>query len=102
MPLGEIAAEIVSPILRFFAQIFGELILEILVKGLGYLICRPFSKRVDTDGAIVIVVGLFAWAGIIYAGFLGYEYWLEFWAVDACLDSGGRFDYENQTCDTGS
>ena len=36
--------------------------------------------------------------GAILVGRLGYA---EFWAVNACLDSGGAYNYDAHTCEYG-
>ena len=30
---------------------------------------------------------------------LARPHWVEFWAVDSCLDSGGSYNYKEQECD---
>jgi len=64
MPIGEIAGEVLGSALRLIGHFFIEVILEILVKGLGYIICRPFFKTIDPDGFLVTFVGLIAWLAI--------------------------------------
>lgn len=61
MPLGDIAVEIVGRVIQFIVQVFIEIVVELLLKGPGYMICRLFSKRVEPDGLIVLIVGLAAW-----------------------------------------
>lgn len=65
MPLGEIAGEVITPIFKFIARIFLEIFVELLVRGLGYLICRPFSKKIEPDDFLVLLVGLVSWGLII-------------------------------------
>lgn len=76
MPLGEIAGEIVGGLFRFLAQFFVEIVLEVLVKGPGYVICRLFSKNVDTDGFMIVIVGLLFWLVIGGCGYAVYKYLL--------------------------
>ncbi|QSX40484.1 hypothetical protein [Shewanella cyperi] len=64
MPIGEIAGELLGGVFRILGHFLIEIVLEVLIKGLGYLICRPFSKSISPDGILVIVVGLLAWAAI--------------------------------------
>lgn len=56
MPLGEIAGEVLGGLLRLVAQFFLDVVLEIIIKLPGYIICRLFSKNVDPDGVLVVVV----------------------------------------------
>lgn len=76
MPLGEIAGEIVGGLFRFLAQFFVEIVLEVVVKGPGYLICRLFSKNVDTDGFMIVIVGCLFWLVIGGCGYAVYKYLL--------------------------
>jgi hypothetical protein len=98
MPLGEIAGELIGGTLRFIGQFFAEIVLEITIKGLGYLVCRAFSRSIDPDGILVLVVGVLVWAAIIFCCFISYDWVQEYFAVDSCLDSGGQFNYENGKC----
>lgn len=73
MPLGEIVGEIVGGLFRFIARLFVEIVLEILIKGPGYIICRQFSKNVNPDGLAVVFVGFIFWVaigGCVYAVYL--------------------------------
>lgn len=69
MPLGEVAGEVVSGLARLIAHIFLDVVLEILIKGPGYVICRPFSRSVDVDGVMVFIAGLLFW---LVVGAVGY------------------------------
>lgn len=61
MPIDTIFEGFLGSILRFIGWVLVDVILEILVKGLGYLICRPFGK-VDPDGLAALVFGVVGWA----------------------------------------
>ncbi|MES9991954.1 MAG: hypothetical protein ABW098_08375 [Candidatus Thiodiazotropha sp.] len=98
MPLGEIAGGLIGGTLRLIGQFFAEVVLEIAIKGLGYLLCRKFSRSIDPDGILVLVVGVLAWAAIILCLFVSYDWVKEYLEVDSCLDSGGQFNYENKEC----
>jgi hypothetical protein len=98
MPIGEIAGEVFGGALRIIGRVFAEVVFEICIKGLGYLICRPFSRSVNPDGVLVAVVGLAAWASILAALYLGYEFISEEIEIDRCLDSGGFYDYKISQC----
>jgi len=74
MPLGDIAGEILGGIVRILVQVILDIVLEILIKGPGYLICRPFRKDINPDGATVIVVGLLFWAIVLGASYAAYTH----------------------------
>ena len=76
MPLGEIAGEIVGGLFRFLAQFFVEIVLEILIKGPGYIICRQFSKNVNPDRLTVVFVGFMFWVVIGGCGYAMYKFLL--------------------------
>jgi hypothetical protein len=96
MPAGEIAAGL----LRLFAWFFVEVVLEVLVKGAGYLICRLFNKQVNPDGFPVIFTGLFFWGLIGCLGYVGYLFVVQQIAIDSCLDFGGAFNYGDDVCES--
>ncbi|MEP1741442.1 MAG: hypothetical protein ABJI60_00795 [Kangiellaceae bacterium] len=102
MPVGEIAGEFLGGILKFIGRFFAEFIFEMLIKGTGYLICKRFSKRVDPEGALVVLVGL-VFLGLVGVGVLFvYDFIQLQHSIDSCLDSGGEFEYQTQTCEQGS
>lgn len=74
MPIGEIAGELFGGALRIIGRVLAEVFFEICIKGIGYLICRPFSRSVNPDGLLVTVVGLAAWVLILAALYFGYEF----------------------------
>lgn len=98
MPIGDIAGELLVGILRAIGNIFFEVMLEILIRGPGYLICRIFKKNIDPDGGWIVVVGFSFWILVAVAGYSTYAYFSEALAVDRCLDSGGAFNYQNKQC----
>ncbi len=68
MPVEEIAGGLLSSILRFFGWVFLEIIVEILIRGLGSLLCKLFTKN-EVDSSIETVVGFLAWVLIIFVCF---------------------------------
>lgn len=99
MPIVELVGGLLSGITRNLGNFFAETVLEVLIKGLGYLICRPFSKTVDSEGIPVIFFGLVGWIVIAVILYLGYSYFLHQMDIDSCLDSGGRYDYAQHSCE---
>ncbi len=71
--MGEIAGEAIGLIFRFVIHVVMEIFGEILVKGLGYIVLRPFSKDIDPDGLAVLLTGLAMWALIIFAIVWGFS-----------------------------
>ena len=65
MPVEELAAGLFSIIGRFIGYLFIEVALEILVKGVGYLIVKamPYArtKEIDPDCFLVMFFGFVFW-----------------------------------------
>lgn len=99
MPVGEIAGEILGGFLRLLGYILTETVFEVLIKGAGYFICRPFCKRVNPDGILAIFVGALFWALVGYLGYVVYSYIYQQVALDSCLDMGGKFNDINGACE---
>ena len=100
MPAGELASGLFGGVFRIFGWFFIEFILEILIKGLGFIICRIFSKKVDPDGVLVAFVGLALWVLLSFVFFFIYDYFSVQLAIDQCLDAGGKFNYEIEACES--
>jgi len=66
MPLGDIAGGLIGGALRLIAQFFLEIILEIVIRGPGYLICRLFRKGIDPDSGWVAVAGIVFWVTLVF------------------------------------
>lgn len=98
MPIGEITGELLEGLFRILGYIFIDVIFEILIKGLGYLVCRQFTRTADPDGLLVCVVGIACWAAIVVLAYLGSSYVVQQMKIDACLDKGGAFDYVIKYC----
>lgn len=69
--IGDIVGEVAGGALKFVGRILLEVVFEFLIKGAGYVLCRPFvCRRLDPDGGLVVVVGLVFWVVVgvgIYA-----------------------------------
>lgn len=74
MPLGDIAGEILGVVFRFLGELFMQIVVELLVKGPGYLICRLFRRDANADGVVVVLVGLLFWAAVAGAIYAAYSY----------------------------
>lgn len=98
MPLGEIASGVLGGALRVVGDFFLEVVLEFLIRGPGYWLCKPFKKDVDPDGGLVLLVGGAFWAIVAVGGWLIYREVSESAAIGKCLDAGGVFDRALQKC----
>jgi len=77
--------EILQTVLMSFIPI---VVLVSLVLAVWYLTRKNKSKFIVTSILLMIsVIGLFALENT------------EYWKVDSCLDSGGRYDYEQGKCE---
>jgi hypothetical protein len=69
--IGDVVGEVAGGVLKFIGRIILEIVFESLIKGAGYILCRPFGRRrLDPDGGLVVVVGLAFWIAVgvgIYA-----------------------------------
>lgn len=74
--MEDVAAGIFKFIGRAIAQIFIELILELLIKGPGYLIIKLFSKNKEKEPTEnkLIIVGLLFWCSIGLGAYLVFKY----------------------------
>ena len=72
MPVEELASGLFGFIGRIFGYILIDIVLEILVRGVGYLIIKalPFSnnKEVDPDSFGVLMAGVIFWVliGVLF------------------------------------
>lgn len=77
MPLGDIAVGFFEIVGRFIGQLFIEIILEVLIKGPGYIIVRMFTspskKDIDTDGVLVLFSGVIFWVIIGFSAYWIYS-----------------------------
>lgn len=73
MPVEELASGLFSFLGRIFGYVLIDIVLEILVRGVGYLIIKalPFSKgkEIDPDSSWVLLVGFTFW---VLIGVLAY------------------------------
>ena len=90
----EAIGEIFTGVFRFLFRIITEVLLEFLLKGTGYFICRPFSKNINPDGFKVLITGFAFWVLMFIVAFKVFN----LIQVDKCLDSGGSYNYQTETC----
>lgn len=57
----EIVGDLLEGAVRLVGRFLAEFVFEIFIRGTGYLLCRPFQRRIDADGVTVVVVGLAFW-----------------------------------------
>lgn len=98
MPIGDLAGELLGGVLRAIGSTIVEIVLEIAVRGPGYLICRQFKSDIDPEGGWVVVVGVMFWVILGVIGYFSYSCLSTQLAMDRCLDSGGAFAYQTDEC----
>jgi hypothetical protein len=76
---AELAGEVLGGAIKFIVNVVAEVVIELLVKGIGYLICKPFKKNIDPDGGMVIFVGLAFWLFVILGGYFAYDFYVKAW-----------------------
>ena len=70
----DIVGEAFGGILRLVARIFVEIVFEILIRGTGYTLIRPFRKDTDMADGACAIVGVLAWVVIVVGGYALYHY----------------------------
>jgi hypothetical protein len=98
MPIGDVAGGFLGGVLRAIGSIIADIVLEIAIRGPGYVICRTARRDIDPDDGWVVMVGLAFWGVIGVLGYFAYSYLSEALAVDRCLDSGGAYNYKTIEC----
>jgi hypothetical protein len=63
--------DLLGGLLRIVGGVLSDVVFEIGIRGTGYLICRLFNVPFNTDGNLVVIVGLVFWLLVGYAAFLG-------------------------------
>ena len=95
----DIFEDIIGGFLRFIWRVFVEIVVELLIRSVGYAVCRVFSKNVFHDSVRVLVVGCICWVLIILFAVYTLPFVSKQIDIDTCLDRGGRFNYEESTCE---
>jgi hypothetical protein len=76
---AELAGEVLGGAIKFIVNVVAEVVIELLVKGIGYLICKPFKKNIDPDRGMVIFVGLAFWLFVILGRYFAYDFYVKAW-----------------------
>lgn len=90
MPLGEIAGEIIGGLLRFVGNLIGEAILEMAIRGPGYLLCRLFNRDVDPESIWVVAAGIGFWLCVGAMGYFTYVHYFSKPSVAGWANQVGR------------
>lgn len=61
MAIIEIAVEALGGIARFLGALVTDVVIELVVRGPGYLICRTLKRDIAAESAWVALVGLAFW-----------------------------------------
>ena len=76
--LGEVIVDVAGGFFRavgrVLAEVFLQIILELAVQGVGYLICEPFEANVKSDGWLATTVGFLFWAFVVALACLAYRH----------------------------
>ncbi|MHA2936757.1 hypothetical protein ACXJY6_00520 [Vibrio sp. RC27] len=73
--LTDIVGELFLGLAKFIIRIFSEVVIEIFIKGLGYLACKPFKKNATITDNTIVLVGFALWIGIIGVTYLIITNW---------------------------
>lgn len=73
MPVGEIAGEAVGGVLRLVGRFLFEIIFELLIQGLGYVVIRVFRPGHEPGPGACAVVGLLCWGSLFAGGYFVYR-----------------------------
>ncbi|TDR20586.1 hypothetical protein C8D91_1560 [Marinicella litoralis] len=65
MPLEILAEGFFGGLLRLIGWIFVDILFELAIRGLGYLILRPFTK-VNVDSIACVFTGLAVWILVVF------------------------------------
>jgi hypothetical protein len=74
MPLGEIAGEAIVGVVRFLGGFIVDVVLEIAIRGPGYLICRAVKKDIDSESGWVLLAGVGFWLVLGVGAYFTYQY----------------------------
>lgn len=96
--LDEVGKEVLGGLFRFLGRMLLEVVLEAILRGPGYLLCRLFRKDVDPESGLVVVVGLSFWLCAALGAWYLYGELSTSSAIDRCLDAGGAYDRSQGQC----
>lgn len=61
MAIIEIAVEALGGIARFLGGLVADVVIELVIRGPGYLICRTLKRDIAADSAWVALAGFAFW-----------------------------------------
>jgi hypothetical protein len=96
--MGEVIAELLGGVLRFSYSLIFDVVVELLIRGAGYWICRLLRRDVDPEGALVVWVGIAFWIALIVGSWVAFSWLSAYLDVDQCLDKGGAWDHVRAIC----
>jgi len=75
--IGEIVGEAIGGVVRFISEVLVNVVFEVAVRGVGYLICRLFKRDIDSESFTVALAGILFWAGVVLATWSIHARWRE-------------------------
>ncbi len=94
----EILGAVLGGLFRVLGHFFMEVIVEFILRRVGYAIWRRVSPQTDPEGLPSVLVGLLFWIVAISVLAVAYIKVSEGIAVDRCLDAGGAYDAVAKRC----
>jgi hypothetical protein len=72
--MGELVGLLTNLALHLLRVAILDFLVEVLFRGAGFFISRTFSKRVNRDDPITLIVGAVFWAAFVILGFYAYSH----------------------------
>lgn len=67
---GELIGEALGSVLRFLGRLLMEVVVEFLIRGTGYLLCRLFRRSPDLEDPVVLFIGMAFWVLVATSAYL--------------------------------
>lgn len=67
---GELIGEALGSVLRFLGRLLTEVVVEFLIRGTGYLLCRLFRRNPDLEDPVVLFIGMAFWVLVATSAYL--------------------------------
>ncbi|RYV01229.1 hypothetical protein SOPP22_12535 [Shewanella sp. OPT22] len=91
----DVIFEALASTFKFVFRFLVETIVEVLIKGAGYLVVRPFTKKVNSDSFLVVLTGITFWVLLFVSSIYGFRYW----EASNCIALEGAFNHQTKQCE---